>query len=514
MTKNKIAFFKSLSFIDSTFPIKVLNNPKYDENLLINKDAIIKAVDKYHEKIGVLAKGDNNTIPNFDINIEGHFLAQNIPEVPSIVIDDICSNKKIAKILRKSDVSHIALSTYATGLDKTIELIKIIQTEFSDIELYIGGVGVVYPHLQELMNPKNICRGDGVNWLRKKFKLKLLSPDEYSIPEIHGKFPAFPLPVKTAFLITQIGCPNNCDFCITPNFLKYNPFSKSDKIIKYLENLSSKSNKDIFIFIVEPNAFFPEHTWKKVFNHFLENPKNIENRIFIAFEGSLSHLNKFDLEKIQTKSPIKFLFISFGIESTLEGGYLKNQGDPVSVVERLNSLGIVTKQNYLVGLPFHTEKTINLEIKNNLKFNPDLFSVFNFKPIPGTPLYQRLKFENRLYDRKLPPEFLYAFGFQPFNHEHLGGGFNILEHLFKAIYMNEKHSIDIYGNFARKLLDLFTISNSSKIKWAAKLFMKLNKLYFKFFQARMPKDITEIYKENMVKIKQKYKRSVFNKSFV
>ena len=42
MTKNKIAFLKSLSFIDLTFPIKVLNNPKYDENRLINKDAIIK----------------------------------------------------------------------------------------------------------------------------------------------------------------------------------------------------------------------------------------------------------------------------------------------------------------------------------------------------------------------------------------------------------------------------------------------------------------------------------------
>ncbi|GAG69412.1 unnamed protein product, partial [marine sediment metagenome] len=160
-----------------------------------------------------------------------------------------------------------------------------------------------------------------------------------------------------------------------------------------------------------PNAFFPEHTWKKIFSHFIENSDRIDNNIFIAFEGSLNHINKFDLETIQRKSPIKFLFISYGIESTLKGGYLKNQGNPEKIINRLNKVGIVTKQNYILGLPHHTKKNIDLEIKNNLKFNPDLYSVYSFKPIPGTPLYNQLYEENCLYDRSLPTDFLYAFNF-------------------------------------------------------------------------------------------------------
>ncbi|MFX1502272.1 MAG: hypothetical protein ACFFDH_15025 [Promethearchaeota archaeon] len=505
MTENRIAFFKSLSLIDRAFPLKVRDDPKYDNHPLINKEAIDDAIKEYRNKVAYATRKNISNVSVLKANIEGRLLAENIPEIPSIVIDDICTKEILRKTLNKYDITHIALSVYATGLSNSIKIIKTIQSEFYDLELYIGGVGTVYPCLQELVEPKNTCIGNGINWLRDKFNLKPLSNEEFKIPKIFGDFPESPVPMKTAFLITQLGCPNDCDFCITPNFLKYKPLSNEDKIIQFIEDLCSESNKDIFLFMVEPNAFFPEHTWKKIFNHFIENSGEIDNNIFIGFEGSLNHINKFDLETIQRKSPIKFLLISYGIESTLRGGYLKNQGNPEKIVERLNKVGIVTKQNYILGLPFHTKKDIDLEIENNLKFRPDLYSVYNFKPIPRTPLYNKLKSENRLYDKTLPLEFLYAFGFLPFNHEYLGGGFNILKYIFKGIYENEKRSIDIYGNFSNKLLDLFALTNSRKIKWAAKSFMKINSMYLYSFRARMPKRVTAIYKQRLKSLKQKYK---------
>lgn len=505
MTENKIAFFKSLSLIDRAFPLKVRDDPRYDNHPLINKKAIDEAVKEYKNKVAYATSKNIYNASVLKTNIEGRLLAENIPEIPSIVINEVCTEEIMRKTLNRHDITHIALSVYSTGIDKTIKIIKTIQSEFKDIELYIGGVGTVYPHLKELVEPKNTCVGNGINWLRDKFNLKPLSNEEFNIPKIFGNFPESPVPMKTAFLITQLGCPNNCDFCITPNFLNYKPLSNADKIIRFIEDLSLESNKDIFLFMIEPNAFFPEHTWKKIFNHFIENSDRIDNNIFIAFEGSLNHINKFDLETIQRKSPIKFLFISYGIESTLKGGYLKNQGNPEKIIERLNKVGIVTKQNYILGLPHHTKKNIDLEIKNNLKFNPDLYSVYSFKPIPGTPLYNQLNVENCLYDRSLPTDFLYAFGFLPFAHKHLGGGFNILKPLFKAIYENEKKKIDVYGNFANKLLDLFALTNSRKIKWAAKSFMKLNELYLTSFQVRMPRKLTTIYKQKINNLNQKYK---------
>ncbi|MHA2397286.1 MAG: hypothetical protein ACXADU_00155 [Promethearchaeota archaeon] len=505
MNNNKIAFFKILSPLDNKFPLRVRDDHKYDNHPLINKEAINEAIEEYDERLHYTKGGTYFDVSKLNLNIEGRFLAENIPEIPSIVIDEVCTKKILHKTLKKHDITHIALSTYVSGLDKAIEIIKIIQSEYRDKEMYIGGVGAVYPHLQELVNPENICVGNGVNWLRHKFNLKPFRTEEFRIPEIIGDFPGFPIPVKTSYLITQIGCTSNCDFCITTNLLKYQPFCSHERIINLIEDLSSRSKKDIFLFINEPNAFFPEVTWKKVFEHFINNRRNFDNSIFIAFDGSLNHINKFDLESIQTKSPLKFMLISFGIESTLEGGYPKNQGNPKKVIERLNKLGIITKQNYILGLPFHKKKTVDIDIGNNLKYNSDIYAISNFVPIPLTPLYNQLELEKRHYDRTLPPEFLYSYGFQPFHHEYLGGGFNVLKYLFKALYESEKKLVSIFGNFTNKLMDLFSISNSRKIKWVADIFLKLDKLYLKSFQTRMNDDLIVNYRQRFEKTRERYR---------
>jgi len=483
-------------------PLKIRSDPKYDNNPLINKEAIDEALKKYGHKLDI---SDIDKTAQIDINMEGHFLAQNIPEIPSIIIDKICTKEVLNNILGKhDDITHIALSTYASGMDKTIEIIKEIQSEFNDRELYIGGIGTVYPHLQELVKTKNICFGTGVNWLREKFNLKLITNNEFKIPEIYANLGGFPVPLKTAYLVTQLGCTQNCDFCITNNLIKYNPFSNHDKIIKFIEDISSKSNKDISLFFCEPNAFYPEFVWKRVFKHFIENPKKIENNIFMIFFGSLNHINKFDLETIQKKSPLKFLIISYGIESTLRGGYFKNKGNPRKIIERINNLGIFTIHTYIIGLLFQTKKTIDLEIKSNLKFNSDLIVVNSFKPVPRTTLYNQLKVENRLHDRNLPPEFLYMQGFLPFNHEYLGGGFDILKYLYKAYYESEKKIIDVYDNFANKLFEMFSITNSRKIKRAAKVLMGLSKVNFNSFQKRMPNDLIVIYQNRLENTERKF----------
>lgn len=373
--------------------------------------------------------------------------------------------------------------------------------------MYVGGVGTVYSQIQKLVPARNICVGNGVNWLRKKINLKPLSPKEIKIPKISGNLINFPIKARTIYLVTQIGCPNTCDFCITHNFLKYSSFSKSKKIIEFIEDFSTQISRDGFIFLCEPNSLFPELTWKKVFEYFIENRKNFDNNLFLFFSSSLNHINKFDLEVIQHKSPLKFFMINYGIESTIKG-YPKNQGDSKKVIERLNKLGVFTNHNYIIGLPFHTKEIINLEIRNNLGFNSDLFAVHSFKPIPSTLLYKQLELENSLYSNNVPHEFLYASGFLPFNHKYIGGGFEILKYFFKAIYEGEKKTIDVFDCFANKLLDLFAITNSRKIKKAVKVFMGMSKINLNSFQARMPNKFTRIFKKRIEITSQRYKKYV------
>ncbi|MHA2122868.1 MAG: hypothetical protein ACW990_16845, partial [Promethearchaeota archaeon] len=183
----------------------------------------------------------------------------------------------------------------------------------------------------------------------------------------------------------------------------------------------------------------------------------------------------------------------------------KNKGNSKKIIERLNNLGIITYHNYIIGLPFHTKKTINLEIKNNLEYDSDLIAVNNFKPIPNTLLYRELGLENRLYHKFIPPEFFYASGFLPFDHKYIGGGFEILKYFFKAVYECEKKTIDINDKFANKLLDLYSITSSRKIEKAAEAFLALSRANFSSFYERMPFRLTRIFDKRIKATSQRYK---------
>ncbi|MFX1274666.1 MAG: hypothetical protein ACFFBP_17840 [Promethearchaeota archaeon] len=484
--------------------LNVLNNDSYDNNPLINKEAIIKAFNQYGKELNPLNKEVLPALTNTNVNIEGNFIAENIPEIPNIVINEECSKKKLYDILDKnSDITHIALSTYAFGMENSIEIINTIKKEFSHIELLVGGIGSVYSHIQRLIPPNNLCIGEGVNFIRKKFGLKLLAGKDFKIPKIFGNVSTIPISMKAAYMVTQLGCPHNCNFCITPNFYNYLPFSNREKIISFFEELISTSKKDIFVYLCDPNGFYPEQIWRDVFDYFLKNYKETDKNIFIFGLASLEHINKFNIENIQQNSPMKFIGISYGIESTLYGGYAKNKDIADKVIERLNKNGIITFHTCIIGLPIHTRQNIIEDINNNINLKSDIISINTFKPIPKTIIYKELNKQNRILIEDLPPEFLYMEGYMPFKHPNLGFGFDILPYAFKAYYECEKKIIDVYSNLADKIFDLYSFTNSRKLKSAFNVLIELSKKNFESFKTRMPIDITQVYRSNLDKIIEK-----------
>lgn len=487
------------------FALQVRDNPKYDNNNLINKKMIDIAFELYGDKLN---PNNRNFIPSandYNLNIEGNFIAQNIPEIVSIVSNKTANIKLLMEYLDKfEDITHIGLTTYAMGMDKTIEMITTVQKEYPHIELFVGGIGAFYPHLSELVPKQNLCQQEGVNWLRAKFGLRLLSRTELIIPEITSNMSQFPIPLKASYLITQLGCPNACDFCYSSNTPGYIPFSTHKDIINHIEKAYNNSTRDIFLHICDPNAFYPEHVWKKVFDHFIQNEKKYERNIFIWSLASLHHLSKFDLKKIQ-QSPLKLFFINYGIESTIKP-YGKNEGNPREVIRLLNELNIITYHTFMIGLPFHTPELVNKEIASNLEYDSDRFFLNSFKPIPNTVLYNQLKTQGRLFGRELPPEFLFAFEFMPFRHPHLGYGFDILSHVFRAYCESEKKEIDFWGRISEKLLNLLEHTSSRKLKRLASIFLGLSRINFKSFKERMPNDLIEIYSRRMNKNEKKIDR--------
>ncbi len=501
-------FIKSLPLeLKSTeeFALEVLNNPKYDKfPQYVNKNDIQKAFDEFGYKLNPY----NSAIYSTSLgspNIEGHFLSTNIPEIEFVIIDDAVTESNINEIIDNSeDITHIGLSVYAHRLENAIRIIEIIKNDYPEIELYIGGPGVIYKRLNQLVNKKNICYSNGIAWLRKKFDLRQLTAREYKISTIIMNTQILPINIKTAYMVTQIGCPYNCDFCITAKHLSYFPFSKAKEIIKNLKYLLEMNRRDKFLYLCEPNACLPERDWKKVFNYFINYKGAYDNYLYIICLISLNHLKNFNLKLIQEKSRVKFLLVNFGIESVLKGGYMKNSGISKSFLKNLSDLGIITNQNFILGLPHHTQKNIELEIKGNLEYDSSMYFISTLKPLPLTTLYELLKKEGRLFGDDLPAELVYEDGFFPFNHKELGSGFSALKYAFKAYYETEKKVIDIYSKMAETLSKAPLAENSPYLKKIIRILLELSESNFRLFNPRMGEPLSDLYRSRISKLSKNF----------
>ena len=491
-------YIKSLpSKLRSTeeFALEVLDNPEYDKfPQYVNKNDIQKAFDEFGYKLNPY----NSTIYANSLgspNIEGRFLSKNIPEIESIVIDKAITEENIKEIIDKSDdITHIGLSIYAHRLENAIKIIEVINKNYPELELFIGGTGTIFERLSKLVHRKNICTGNGIVWLRKKFGLSQLKIRDYKISTVIMNTRILPINIKTAYMVTQIGCPYNCDFCTTSKQLQYLPFSKSEVIIENLRNLLEMDRRDKFLYLCEPNACFPERDWNEVFNYFINYKGSYDNYLYIICLISLNHLKNFNLRLIQEKCRIKFLMVNFGIESTLKGGYEKNRGISKDYIKNLSDLGIITNHNFILGLPYHTNKNIDLEIKGNLEYNSNIYFISTLKTLPRTYLYELLKKDGRLFGDDLPAELVYQDGFFTFNHKALGGGFSALKYAFKAYNEVEKNVIDVYSNMAETLFKSPIADNSSFLKKIIKILLNLSNHNFKLFEPRMPRTLSNIFR--------------------
>jgi hypothetical protein len=502
-----ILFIKSLALSlppTEVFAQNVLDDPRYDAHPFVNKDEIARAFGQWGELLNPVNKELYADLTDISVNVEGRFIAQNIPEIESIVIDQSCSSARLVQILdARADITHVGISAYASGMDNTIELIDLLQNQYPQKQVYIGGIGVEYPHIKAKISGENSCTGEGVNFLRRKFGLASLAPQQFRIPAIAGPVSLFPLPCDASYMVSQIGCCNTCDFCITNAFHNYMPFADAQALIAYIEGLYSSATQDVVIYSCDANTFNPLPVWQAVFAHFIKNARRYTRNIFICGASSLSTLKKLPLEQIQRTSPLKILFVNYGIEKTIGAPYAKNAGDPKLTIARLNRLGIITNHSYIIGLPDDTDETIAQEIANNCTYDSDLITVITFKPIPSTSIHRRLASEGRLLFDKIPPEFLYAEGFLPFGHQHLGHGFSILKHAFKAYFETEKSLVHAHGNICNKLLDLYALSGSEMIYSIADTFKNLNEMNFPSFEKRMGAALALKYSENIRGIAQR-----------
>jgi len=195
---------------------------------------------------------------------------------------------------------------------------------------------------------------------------------------------------------TTRGCPNRCEFCAVPIIAgrRYRTRPLSE-IERELSSLITKVNE--YIFIVDDNVIAQKEHAKTLFE--------LLKRFKVRWMGfaTIDIAKDEALLKEAKESGCISLFIGFESlnKDNLEGPKRKFKGveDLHSFIERIHNYSIGIQGSFIFGFdnddPRVFERTV--EFVHQARIELPTYSVLT--PFPGTPLWDRLNREGRIFDR-------------------------------------------------------------------------------------------------------------------
>lgn len=193
---------------------------------------------------------------------------------------------------------------------------------------------------------------------------------------------------------TSRGCPFACDFCAVTAMFGHEYRSRPiENVMAEIETLDNK-----YVFFYDDNIVGNSRYSKELFKALAKH-----NKRWIG-QASTTVIKDPELLDLMEKSGCKGLFIGF--ESLSEENLkksLKKHNDPKQfkdVAKKLHDHGIAISGAFVFGLD-DDDKSV---FERTLEFAMDLeldTAQFNWlTPYPGTPIYERLKSENRLINNE------------------------------------------------------------------------------------------------------------------
>jgi len=210
---------------------------------------------------------------------------------------------------------------------------------------------------------------------------------------------------------TGRGCPFTCDFCAIAGAHKASYRSKHiDDIVKDVANVKGK-----FLYFVDDNFVSQFKRTKELCDALAP----LKKRWFS--HGSINMAHDRDLLKRLSKSGCTNILIGF---ESLNKATLEAMGKTWNVVkrsyedaiERLRDHGISIYGTFVFGYDTDTMDDIDRALEFAIDQKLALAAFNHLVPFPGTPLYERFKKDNRLFEEKWWLKPGYKFGevaFQP-----------------------------------------------------------------------------------------------------
>jgi radical SAM superfamily enzyme YgiQ (UPF0313 family) len=212
------------------------------------------------------------------------------------------------------------------------------------------------------------------------------------------------------------GCRFACDFCSIRAFYKDSVRQRSAKGVA--EEIRTLSSRKLFFF-VDDNLFNSRPALESLLNAI--QPLGIRWSCQISIDAARDE----NLLDKMAKAGCVFVLIGFeslSPENLRQMGKRWNKvaGNYFSVVEKFHQRGIAVYGTFVFGYDWDTRETIEQSLQFGIEAKLEIANFNPLTPTPGSPLYDRLKKENRLLFSKWWLDRNYRYGDPIFTPKHLG----------------------------------------------------------------------------------------------
>ncbi len=320
-----------------------------------------------------------------------YLMAENL-EVPTTVLD-FPSWEEFTQEIETGNYTHVGISFILPNVLKAKQMAQFIRKSNPDIKILIGGHGTSIPEIKELVECDEICRGEGVAWLRRYFGERVDRPIIHpALPSaINSYIYGAPILGKAGIIIPGVGCQNSCRFCCTSHKFEhqYTAFlSTGDEIFAACRNTEDKLGVDDYGLMDENFCKNPLRARRLL--HLMEQNKKAYT--FSTF-SSAEAINLLGTDFL-LRMGVNFLWI--GVESKANL-FEKTQGiDLHKMIADLQDHGISVLASAILFLEHHDKETIHEEIDWAIGLESDLLQFMELGPNPGTKLYREYEAEGKL----------------------------------------------------------------------------------------------------------------------
>jgi len=338
-----------------------------------------------------------------------HFIAQNI-SVPSVVLENPTMEGFKAEISNGSyEVVAIGFTVVTAG--RVLEMVRWLKKDHPSIVVILGGYGTaifrdpddVAGELQELAD--RICYGEGVQFMREytyeRWQAEgcgVLTQD--FLPMEHCFFRTSIPIFRQLVILGALGCTFGCPFCATSSQFARRKIimATPSELVRNLE-AQVKKHPGIRSAILYDEDFLVDRRRVLDFMDCMEQSRTLSSRpVLLTVFASVDSIRRYSTEEL-VRCGIGTIYI--GVESFVgevvdREELSKRNGDVEAIFEELHRNGINTLGSFIIGWDGQTPSNIHTDIRRFVSLNPTFYQVVPLHPVPGTPLWEKVKKGHRM----------------------------------------------------------------------------------------------------------------------